>query len=123
MFVLDPERFYPWPVNIVLPDSGEFVDFPFTARFAYIGDERLKEIFQSCADGAMDDADVVREVMVCWDDVVDMDKKPVRFSAEALDTMLSRFQGAAGDIVKGWIDSLGKGKTTTSEMPPSTGPA
>lgn len=123
MFVLDLDPFYPWPVSIVLPSNGEFVESPFTAHFAYIGDERLKEIFQLSADSKMDDADVVREVMVGWADVMDRTSKPVPFSPEALDTMLTKVQGAAGDIVKAWIDSLGKGKTTISAPPPSAGPA
>jgi hypothetical protein len=113
-FVLTEEYRYWWPIEVKLPDpdrAGEFVTQKFKMEFlAMPSDEAralTKEIDALPAEQREErEHEHLMRVARNWnEDVVDADKKPVRFSKEALAQAL-RFPWFRAAVYRGYTRSL-----------------
>lgn len=105
MFVIDQSQSYKWPVSFTIPtDGGAHKKCSFTAEFKRLPLSRVVEITDN-ADGKKTDADLVREVMIGWDDVKDADGNAVQFTDAALNSALD-IVGFATGVAIAFLESL-----------------
>ncbi len=124
LILVSPETGYPWPVEFRAPDpavAGARVTVQFTARFRFVAQARIDEIWrrlreqgQQAAPSADDemllsDETLVREALIGWGDVCTPDGQPVPYSDTALDAVLA-VPGARAAIARAWLNSLIEGE-------------
>lgn len=93
------------PVRVSLKDGENTVPFSFNLTAKRIDSERYAKAFSEGSDALS--ADVLREVVTGWRNqrlVLD-DGKPVEFSAEAFDAMLS-VVGMPGLMLRAYVTAL-----------------
>jgi len=115
MLTLGSAKDYRWPVSVRLAtDGGRFENFEFVAVFKRLPQGRLDEISAAMAGddeegAAITDGDLVREVLVGWDKVRDVDGSEVPFNSDTLAQALD-VPGVRLGLVHSWFESLAVGK-------------
>lgn len=104
-FVIKKEKNYKWPVNIAEPvDGGNFTNHKVSVKFKMLSQERIDEVVKNEAE---DDADILRDVLVGWDDEAFKDEagNNLPFNEENKGLVLSvPFVRSA--LVKGFFESI-----------------
>lgn len=99
MFQIEDEITYRWPVKVSRPSKdkpGEFDEFTFTAHFLAMPREKAEaytkeltaDLSRPATEQKLDSDELLLRVLVGWDEVNDMDGKPLPFSEEARAKML-----------------------------------
>ena len=114
-FKLTQTATYTWPMKIVLPtDGGRRETHSFDAVLRRLPQSRINEIIKlakamdrnrSDNDEELSDQDAAREIIADWSGVVDDDGESIPFSEASL-TALLEIPTVAGQIIKGWFESL-----------------
>ena len=105
-FKLVTDRVVEWPVVIKVPvNGGATQDQRMTAHFKIVDMDRFRQLtFDN--DGDDIDRDLLREVLVNWgDDVCDEDDKPLPFSHELREQLISSI-AATSALVKAYSDVI-----------------
>lgn len=102
MFTLAIDPTYPHRVTGALPGGAAF---EFECHFKRLSPAQVDALVGRARAGELQDAGLVREVLVGWSDVCDESGTQLPFSAESRDRVLEIYGVAAG-IVRGWFDSL-----------------
>lgn len=84
MFKLCVSHTYDWPVDVKVPDGGQYKTETFTARFKVIPQDRWDELVA----GQNVDAAVVKDVLVGWADIADEQGQPLPFDGSSLEQVL-----------------------------------
>lgn len=111
MFKLDASESYTWPVTVERPeDGGRTSKYTFDATFKRITTDESTDIMRRFADSSINDATLVREVLVGWKGIGDKNGDEVPFSEDAL-TKAINILGFPRGVVLAWIESVSpKGK-------------
>jgi len=82
---------YKWPVTIKKPiDGGKFATYTFNAKFEYLPDEEIQQVFEN-ARLERDNGDIAVRALVGWGpEVVGADDQPLAFSEENKALMFSQ---------------------------------
>ena len=105
MFKLTQTTTYFWPVTVNLPmDGGKFDKQTFDAEFKRVPQSRLEELRKQVEEGKLNDADLVREVLVGWRGVSDGETE-VQFSDTTLAQLLD-VPTVAGSVIYSFMESL-----------------
>ena len=81
MFALGSDKDFEWPVTLrVAADGGKFTEFTFSLKFKRLTQTRIKALMIDGQTGKATDADVVREIVVGWREVVDADSNELPFN-------------------------------------------
>lgn len=108
MFSLDLSPTYWWPVPFKVPaEDGTLVDATFAVQFRRLTSQQIEDKMAAAAKERRSDADLAREVVVGWRDVVNA-SGVIPFTPEALDRLLS-VPGAGGVIMRSLLESVSKG--------------
>ena len=78
-FVIDQSPFYKWKVEVNVNKDATVHTEVFTALFKNITQSRFKEVIKMVEDKQMDDVDVVKEVLLGWEDMESLDGTQVEF--------------------------------------------
>jgi hypothetical protein len=104
-FIIKKDKAYTWPITISEPmDGGGFNDQKIRVKFKMLPQARIDEIVKNEAE---EDADILRDVLIGWDDEAFKDETgaPIPFNVENKDLILSvPFVRLA--LVKGYFDSI-----------------
>ena len=110
MFVVKQSDSYLWPVEVKLPDNGEFKTHTFKVEFKRVTRTRLAEII---AMAPAETLSAIAECIIGWKEVVGEDKKEIQFSASALDSLLDN-PHVAGAIAGAFFSSFDAEKRKNS---------
>lgn len=87
-FVLDERRRVKWPIAVLVPvDGGDVEEQRITGLFQLLPQDEWNETLDRGGDAP--DRALLEKVWVGWEGVHDKDKKPLPFSAEALQRLLN----------------------------------
>jgi hypothetical protein len=104
-FVIKKEQSYTWPITISEPiDGGGFNDQKVRVKFKMLKQSRIDEVIKNEAE---EDADILSDVLIGWDDEAFKDElgNPIPFNAENKDLILS-VPFVRGALVKGFFASI-----------------
>lgn len=101
MFALQPKPIFKMTVDIPTTNGPQPIKF----EFKHMGRKALKAFFASLGEGetAREDKDALMDLVAGWDGV------DAKFDAEALDTLLDNYPGAARAIFDGYNKGLFEG--------------
>ncbi len=86
MFQIASKNTCKWPVTVLVPqDGGKRAKYTFTAEFALLAPERERALKV----GDISDEDFLREVLVGWSGVQDVDGADLPFSDDARDKLIA----------------------------------
>ena len=104
-FIIKKEKSYTWPITISEPaDGGRFNDQKVNVKFKMLSQGRIDEIVKNEAE---QDADILIDVLIGWDDGAFNDEtgNNLAFNADNKDLILSvPFIRSA--LVKGFFESI-----------------
>jgi hypothetical protein len=104
-YIIKKIKQYFWPITISEPaDGGGFIDKKVRVQFKMLPQERIDEIIKNEAE---EDADILRDILVGWDDQAfkDEDGNSLVFNEENKDLVLSvPFVRSA--MLKGFFESI-----------------
>lgn len=108
-FVIKQSDSYFWPVQVELPtNGGRYEKHTFDAEFKRIPQSRIEEIMQGVVASAINDHDVVVEVLCGWKGVTDgSDELPW---SQANRDLLTEIPLVSASIIKAWMESLAGGR-------------
>lgn len=99
MFVLAKDPQFSWPVSVRVPvDDGRHEVQRFTARFRLLPRRTLDQ-------NSGDTVGLLKAALVGWSEVVDDEKRPVAYSADAAEAMLAIPYVLAG-LAEAYADAL-----------------
>lgn len=104
-FVIKKEKSYIWPITISEPvDGGAFNDQKVRVKFKMLSQARIDEIVKNEAE---QDADILIDVLIGWDDGAFNDEagNNLAFNADNKDLILSVPFVRSG-LVKGFFESI-----------------
>lgn len=104
-FVIKADKNYNWPVTISEPmDGGGFNDQKVRVKFKMLKQSRIDEIIKNEAE---EDADILRDVLVGWDEDAFKDEagNAIPFNDENKDLILS-VPFVRGALVKSFFESI-----------------
>lgn len=104
-FVIKKDKSYTWPITISEPmDGGGFNDQKVKVKFKMLSQSRIDEIIK---DEAEQDADILQDVLIGWDDEAFKDESgaslPFSFDNKELILSVPYVRGA---LVKGFFESI-----------------
>ena len=104
-FVIKKEKSYIWPITISEPvDGGSFNDQKVRVKFKMLAQSRIDEVIKNEAE---EDADILTDVLIGWDDGAFKDESgaDLVFNADNKDLILSvPFVRSA--LIKGFFASI-----------------
>lgn len=104
-FVIKKDKSYTWPITISEPvDGGSFNDHKVRVKFKMLSQARIDEVVKNEAE---EDADILNDVLIGWDEGVFKDESgaDLAFNADNKDLILSvPFVRSA--LVKGFFESI-----------------
>jgi len=104
-FIIKKDKSYTWPITISEPiDGGGFNDQKVRVKFKMLSQARIDEIVKNEAE---DDADILSDVLIGWDEEAFKDESgaSIPFTADNKDLILSvPFVRTA--LVKGFFESI-----------------
>lgn len=111
MIKISQKPTYTAPVNVDLPsDKGQVNKIVFTAQFRRVSQDEVEKIHERIAEGTINDAKLVSEVLVGWGtDVQDDDGNPLEFNDENRAALLNIYP-VKPSIVKAFFASLSGAK-------------
>lgn len=104
-FVIKKDKNYTWPITISEPvDGGAFNDQKVRVKFKMLSQARIDEVVK---DEAEQDADILKDVLVGWDDEAFKDESgaAIPFNEDNKDLILS-VPFVRGALVKGFFESI-----------------
>ena len=104
-FIIKKDKSYTWPVTISEPiDGGGFNDQKVRVKFKMLSQGRIDEIIKNEAE---EDADILSDVLIGWDDEAFKDETGVSlsFSPDNKDMILS-IPFVRNALVKGFFESI-----------------
>jgi hypothetical protein len=104
-FVIKKDKTYSWPITIAEPkDGGGFNEQKVNLRFKVLPQTRIDQVIKNEAE---DDADILSEVLVGWDDESFKDEAgtALLFNAENKALVLS-VPYVRNSMIKGYFDSI-----------------
>jgi len=104
-FVIKKDKSYTWPITISEPvDGGQFNDQKVRVKFKMLSQGRIDEIVKNEAE---EDADILNDVLIGWDDGVFKDESgaDLAFNEDNKDLILS-VPFVRGALVKGFFESI-----------------
>lgn len=106
MFKIEPQKIVKWPVTVNIPqDGGRTRKSVFSAEFELLPQDEFSAIYRE--DGGNDE-DLLRRVLVGWQDVGDADGEAIDFNADAREMMI-RIPYVRAAIVSAYLEcSFGK---------------
>jgi hypothetical protein len=122
-FILSKDLTYTWPVPLEVPaDGGGFETKEPMITFKHMGSAWIMDAIKKIEDENQEftNGDLLRDVIVGWSNVKDIDSKELPFNPENLEMLLD-FRGFAVAAVDVFFSSLAGKKQTTSPTPPVTG--
>lgn len=107
MFVLNLDREYTWPVEFSIPvDGGVFENVSFSAKFKMISQSEIDALAK---DAELSNDEVVRRVLVGWDDTLTgKDGNPIPFNKTSVKDLLN-WPGLSNAIVTAFFESVSGG--------------
>jgi hypothetical protein len=110
MFVLDAGDSFLWPVKGTRPGEKSVEKFAFRARFKRLPIDEIKALHKRLMEGTSDDQDLMREVLVGWEDVGNTDgTEPLAFSANGREAMISD-HWILRALISAWNEAQNLGK-------------
>jgi len=103
-FIIKKDKNYTWPVTISEPvDGGSFNDQKVRVKFKMLSQARIDEIIKNEAE---DDADILNDVLVGWDDGAfkNEDGSDLAFNEDNKDLVLS-VPYVRNALLKGFFES------------------
>ena len=104
MIRIKPNPTFRFKVDLAIPGSAE------PAKLTFVGRHQGQAALRQWAEGAKDldgnDAAFLLPVLDGWDDVVDEDGKPVKWSSEALGALLDAYPGSGLQIFSVYVREL-----------------
>lgn len=112
---LSKSKTYTWPVEYEYPEDGEYKTVEFIAKFKRMPQSYLVKIGKLGERNEIEDTEVVKEVLVGWSQITELDKDgnevEVPFNKKNLETLLEMpmlsaailiafFKGVQGSKVK-----------------------
>jgi hypothetical protein len=104
-FVIKKDKNYGWPVTIAEPkDGGGFNEQKVNLKFKMLPQSRIDEVIKNEAE---EDADILSDVLVGWDDEAFKDEagNALPFNAENKALVLS-VPFVRNSMIKGYFDSI-----------------
>ncbi|MCK9621991.1 MAG: phage tail assembly chaperone [Methylobacter sp.] len=104
-FIIKKDKSYTWPITISEPvDGGGFNDQKVRVKFKMLSQSRIDEIIK---DEAEQDADILSDVLIGWDDEAFKDENgnSLAYNADNKDLVLS-VPFVRGALVKGFFASI-----------------
>lgn len=104
-FIIKKEKHYNWPVVISEPvDGGSFNDQRVRVTFKMLNQQRIDEVIKNEAE---EDADILRDVLVNWEDGAFKDENNVNlpFTEDSKDLVLS-IPFVRSALVKAFFESI-----------------
>ena len=104
-FIIKKDKSYTWPVTISEPvDGGTFNDQKVRVKFKMLSQGRIDEVVKNEAE---EDADILTDVLIGWDDGVFKDESgaDLVFNEENKDLILS-VPFVRGALIKGFFESI-----------------
>lgn len=86
MFRIDPKPSYRWPVTVHIPqDGGKTQEARFWARFRLLSTDAFQAVYAS---GGTDE-DLLKQVLVGWEEVADEGGEPLPFNEETRSSLIA----------------------------------
>lgn len=104
-FVIKKDKSYTWPVTISEPvDGGGFNDQKVRVKFKMLKQERIDEVVKNEAE---EDADILRDVLIGWDEEAFKDEagNAIQFNEDNKDLILS-VPFVRGALIKAFFESV-----------------
>lgn len=116
MFKLGQSDSFSYPVEVeVVGDGGKRSTYTFDAQFRRLPSDELNEISRRAREGDVNDAGLVREVLVGWKGILDEDGSELPFS-EASRERVCRVWPVTPSIVAAFLEANSpKGKQKNSK--------
>ena len=106
MFKLATNDFYKEKVTVEIPqDLGKTAKASFIIHFRMLTRDRIEELAAEMNAGTMTESEVLREVVVGFEDVQDEDGQPLDYSEHARDKLLN-VQYVHTAVMKAFLASL-----------------
>ncbi len=107
MFKISKKTTFTWPVTVQVPqDGGVFKPYEFIAEFKMQTQSEIDALLEL---SKANDKDMLKAVLVGWDQVQDSDGNPLPFSEESLSTLTDITYVRTG-LVKSFFEAVSGNK-------------
>tara|TARA_R100000700_G_C3118107_1_gene108274 strand:+ start:105 stop:446 length:342 start_codon:yes stop_codon:yes gene_type:complete len=103
-FVIDQSPTYKWKVEVRVNIDDKIETQIFTALFKNVTQSRFREMIKMVEDKQIEDTDVVKEVLLGWENMEASDGSQVEFTKQNLNKLLE-VRGVATAIGVAFMDS------------------